>query len=176
MSGGSQRWQSASFGTVLPCETGHHSVYGSQNVSRCHADDAACWMDSSLQRTISLRIFLVLFLRHRHSSSTRNKCSNAEDNSQHAAHHEELEQRTASSRVIQIIQRPLDPPSGLMPRAVQLLMPHLMSILVEMRHVVVHTLRETTRPSARSRWVVVCPLWSTRSVLRALLALLAPAS
>jgi hypothetical protein len=133
-------------------------------------------VNSSLQRTISLCIFLVLLLGHRHSSSARNKCSNPKNNSQHAAHHKELEQRTASSSVIQIVERPLDPPSSLMPRAVQLLVPHLMSILVEMRHVVVHALCETTRPGARSRRMVVRPLWSTRSVLRALLALLAPTS
>jgi hypothetical protein len=131
---------------------------------------------SFLTSVVSLRLVLVFLLRHRHRSSARNKSSDPENNSQHAAHHKELEQRTASSRIIQIVQRPLHSPSSLVPRAVQLLVPHLMSILVEVRHIVVHALCETARPGARSRWVVVRPLWSTRSVLRALLALLAPTS
>jgi hypothetical protein len=126
---------------------------------------------------ISLRILLVLLLWHRHRSAARNKCSNPKDNSQHAAHHEELEQRTASSRVIQIVQCPFDPPSSLVPRAVQLLVPHLMTILVKMRHIVVHALRETTRPRARGRRrMIVRPVWSAGRVLRTLLAVLAIAS
>jgi hypothetical protein len=52
-------------------------------------------------------------------------------------------------------------------------MPHMMSLLVEMRHIVVHTVRETPRPGP---WGIVRFCWSARGVLRALLAVSAPAS
>jgi hypothetical protein len=54
-----------------------------------------------------------------------------------------------------------------MPRAIQILVPHLMPMLIEMRHIIVLTLRETTgsRPRSCPALMVVRPVWTVWRVL-----------
>ena len=124
----------------------------------------------------SLLVIRLLLPRHRRPRTPRHKRPNPQNDPQHPTNHHKLEKRTTPTTVIQIIQRPLHAPPRPVPRAIQILVPHLMPMLIEMRYVVVNALRETTGSRSRSCRMVVRPIWTARRVLRALLALRAVAS
>lgn len=122
-------------------------------------------------------IFVAILLFDWLRCSTRDERPEPKNEAQCSANQEELYQRTvASTRVIQIVQSPLNLPSSSMPRPLDLLVSHIMFLLVEVWHIVVHTLREAAWTSTGGRRVVICPVWPARRMLRALLALVAPAS
>ena len=63
-----------------------------------------------------------------------------------------------------------------MSRLLDLLVPHVMAFLVEVRHIVVHPLSEASRPGSSSGRMIVSALGTFGRVLRAFLALRAPAA
>ena len=64
-----------------------------------------------------------------------------------------------------------------MSRPFDFLMSHVMALLIEVRNIVVHSLRKTSRSSpSGSCWMVVSALRPFGRVLRALLTLCAPAA
>lgn len=122
-------------------------------------------------------VIIAGFLLDSLGRPTRDERPESKNEAQCSANQEELYQRTvASTRVIQIVQCPLDLPSSSMPRSLNLLMPHIMLLLIKVWHIIVRTLCEATWTSASGRRVVICPVWPARRMLRALLALVTPAS
>lgn len=92
-----------------------------------------------------------------------------------------LHQRIASpTPIIHLIRRPPHPRPTMMSRALQILMPCVMPLLIEMRHVAVETMRKTAGTRAwrrrRTRMVIRRALGPVRSVLCSFLAVCAPAS